>query len=262
MNIIIRAVFLISFGSSILSAQDFQGIATYKTKDKIEIELDSTQAGGMQDEIMAMLQKQFEKTYVLSFDQEQSVYKEDEELATPSLGSDMIIMSSSGTDILYKNIKDERYTKQSDFLGKIFLIQDTLQKIDWKLHSDTKNIGKYTCFKATTEGLTKNPLSQEPTEESRTITAWYTPQIPISNGPGAFQGLPGLILELSYDSKVILCSKIILNPKSQITIQPPTKGKSVSQSEYDEIVEKKMKEMSVQSNGKGNGVSVEIEYMD
>jgi GLPGLI family protein len=126
MNIIIRAVFLISFGSSILSAQDFQGIATYKTKDKIEIELDSTQAGGMQDEIMAMLQKQFEKTYVLSFDQEQSVYKEDEELATPSLGSDMIIISSSGTEILYKNIKDERYTKQSDFLGKIFLIQDTL----------------------------------------------------------------------------------------------------------------------------------------
>ena len=122
MNIIIRAVFLISFGSSILSAQDFQGIATYKTKDKIEIELDSTQAGGMQDEIMAMLQKQFEKTYVLTFGQEQSVYKEDEALAPPSVGSEMIIVSSYGSDILYKNIKDERYTKQSDFLGKIFLI--------------------------------------------------------------------------------------------------------------------------------------------
>ena len=42
MNIIIRTLFLLSFGSAILSAQDFQGIATYKTKDKIEIELDST----------------------------------------------------------------------------------------------------------------------------------------------------------------------------------------------------------------------------
>ena len=262
MNIIIRTLFLLSFGSAILSAQDFQGIATYKTKDKIEIELDSTQTGGMQDEIMAMLQKQFEKTYVLTFDQQQSVYKEDEALAPPSLGSEMIIMSSYGSDILYKNIKDERFIKQSDFLGKIFLIQDVIEKIDWKLHADTKNIGNYTCFKATTEKLVTDPFADEPTEESRIITAWYTPQIPVSNGPGAFQGLPGLILELSYDSKVILCSKIILNPKSQITIQPPTKGKSVSQSEYDEIVEKKMKEMSVQSNGKGNGVSVEIEYMD
>ena len=260
MNTIIRTVFL--FGFSTLFAQDFQGIATYKTKDKIDIELDSTQVRGMQDEIMAMLQKQFEKTYVLTFDQEQSVYKEDESLAPPSLGSEMVFISSGGSDVLYKNIKDERYTKESDLLGKIFLIKDALEKIDWKLHADTKNIGKYACFKATTDGLTKNPLSQEPTEESRTITAWYTPQIPVSNGPGAFQGLPGLILELSYDSKVILCSKIILNPKSQITIQPPTKGKSVSQSEYDKIVEKKMKEMSVQFDGKGNGVSIEIEYMD
>ena len=121
---------------------------------------------------------------------------------------------------------------------------------------------RFQSLKLMRDGLTKNPLSQEPTEESRTITAWYTPQIPVSNGPGAFQGLPGLILELSYDSKVILCSKIILNPKSQITIQPPTKGKSVSQSEYDKIVEKKMKEMSVQFDGKGTGVSIEIEYMD
>ena len=262
MNIIIRTLFLLSFGSAILSAQDFQGIATYKTKDKIEIELDSTQTGGMQDEIMAMLQKQFEKTYVLSFDQEQSVYKEDEALATPSLGSDMIIMSSSGTDILYKNIKDERYTKQSDFLGKIFLIQDVIEEIDWKLHSDTKNIGTYTCFKATTEQLVTDPFADEPTEESRTITAWYTPQIPVSHGPAEFQGLPGLILELSYDSKMILCSKVVLNSKNPSTIKFPTKGKSVSQSQYDKIVEKKMKEMSFQKDGNGNSISIEIESMD
>mgnify|MGYP000704351642 CR=1 FL=1 len=256
-------VLLIAFTCTIsaIQAQEFQGIATYKTKDKIEIELDSTQAGGMQDEIMAMLQKQFEKTYVLSFDQEQSVYKEDEELATPSLGSDMIIMSSSGTDIVYKNIKDGRYTKQSNFLGKIFLIQDTLQKIDWKLHSDTKNIGKYTCFKATAEQLIKiYAHSDESTEKSITITAWYTPQIPVSNGPSKFQGLPGLILELSYDSNTILCSKVILNPTKPITIKSPKKGETVSQPEYDRIVEKKMDEMSV--GGRGTGVRVQIEIMD
>tara|TARA_B110001452_G_scaffold133942_1_gene111369 strand:- start:32 stop:820 length:789 start_codon:yes stop_codon:yes gene_type:complete len=262
MNIIIRTLFLLSFGSSILSAQDFQGIATYKTKDKIEIELDSTQTGGMHDEIMAMLQKQFEKTYVLTFGQEQSVYKEDEALAPPSVGSEMIIVSSYGSDILYKNIKDERYTKQSDFLGKIFLIQDVIEKIDWKLHSDTKNIGTYTCFKATTEQLVTDPFADEPTEESRTITAWYTPQIPVSHGPAEFQGLPGLILELSYDSKMILCSKVVLNSKNPSTIKFPTKGKSVSQSQYDKIVEKKMKEMSFQKDGNGNSISIEIESMD
>ena len=56
-----------------------------------------------------------------------------------------------------------------------------------------------------------------------TVTAWYTPQIPVSNGPDEFQGLPGLILELSYDSQTILCSKVTLNLKKQINNKSPYK---------------------------------------
>ena len=78
------------------------------------------------------------------------------------------------------------------------------------------------------------------------VTAWYTLQIPVSNGPDEFQGLPGLILELSYDSQTILCSKVTLNPKNKSTIKPPTKGTSVTQSEFDAIRTKKMNEMESQ----------------
>ena len=261
MQTIIRTLFLLTISASTLYAQEFQGVATYKTKNKIEIELDSTMTDVMQEQIMAMLQKQSEKTFTLTFDKEQSIYEEDESLATPSLGNGMMVMSSYGSDLLYKNIKEDRYTKQSDFLGKVFLIQDTFEKIDWNLQSDTKNIGKYTCFKATAEQLIKiYAHSDESTEKSITITAWYTPQIPVSNGPSKFQGLPGLILELSYDSNTILCSKVILNPTKPITIKSPKKGETVSQPEYDRIVEKKMDEMSV--GGRGAGVRVQIEIMD
>ena len=257
-----RLFFLLLFGASILSAQDFQGIATYKTKDKIQIELDSTQVGGMQDEIMTMLQKEFEKTFILTFDKEQSVYKEDEALAPPSVGGSVVFgTTDGGFEVLYKNLKEQRYTKQTEFLGKLFLIKDSIKKNDWKLHADTKNIGTYSCYKATLERPVKSFFSDEPTK-TQVITAWYAPQIPISNGPDGFQGLPGLILELSYDSKIILCSKVILNPRKQIAIEAPTKGESVSQSEYDQIVEKKMKQMSFQSDGRGNGVSIEVEVMD
>ena len=258
MQTIIRTLFLLSISASTLCAQEFQGVATYKTKNKIEIELDSTMTDMMQEQIMAMIQKQSEKTFTLTFDKEQSIYKEDESLAPPSLGNGMMVMSSYGSDLLYKNIKEDRYTKQSDFLGKVFLIQDTFEKIDWKLQSDTKNIGKYTCFKATTEQLIKvDTHSNEPTEKSITINAWYTPQIPVSNGPSKFQGLPGLILELSYDSNTILCSKVILNPTKPIKIEPPKKGETVSQLEYDKIVEKKMDEMSQRGP-----MRVQIEVMD
>lgn len=172
MQTIIRTLFLLSISASTLCAQEFQGVATYKTKNKIEIELDSTVTDMMQEQIMAMLQKQSEKTFTLVFDQEQSIYKEDESLVPPSLGNGMMVMSSGGSDIFYKNIKEDRYTKQTDFLGKVFLIQDTFEKIDWKLETDTKNIGKYTCFKATAEQLIKvDTHSDEPTKESITINA-------------------------------------------------------------------------------------------
>jgi GLPGLI family protein len=48
-----------------------------------------------------------------------------------------------------------------------------------------------------------------------TITAWYTPEIPVNQGPENYWGLPGLILEINDGKTVILCSKIVLNPKEK-----------------------------------------------
>ncbi len=260
MNTSIKIAFLLFFTTLSLMAQDFQGVATYKTQRKIDIKLDSTQTAGMQDQIMAMLKKQFEKTYILTFNKEESLYKEDESLAPPSTGGAMVFVSAmGGSGELYKNIKEQRYVKQSDLLGKVFLIQDSLKTNPWKLHSDTKNIGNYTCFKATLERDVESDVDGG-SKEMQTVTAWYTPQIPVSNGPEEFQGLPGFILELSYDTQTILCSKISLNPTKQITIKQPTSGKSVTQWEFDIIMAKKMKEMESQYDREEDGEhSIKIE---
>jgi len=259
MNTNIKITFLLFFTTVSLMAQDFQGVATYKTQRKLDIKMDSTQVGGMQDEIMAMLKKQFEKTYILTFNKEESLYKEDESLAPPSTGGAMVFVSvMGGSGELYKNIKEQRYVRQSDLLGKVFLIQDSLKTNAWKLQGDTKNIGTYTCFKATLEREVESDLD-DGSKEMQTVTAWYTPQIPVSNGPEEFQGLPGLILEISYDSQTILCSKILLNPTKQIKIKEPTSGTAVSQSEFDTIMTKRMKEMESQYDRDGSdGHSVEF----
>lgn len=58
--------------------------------------------------------------------------------------------------------------------------------LDWELHpADTMRIKNYICYKATTKF------------EGREYVAWYTPEIPISDGPYKFWGLPGLILKVS-----------------------------------------------------------------
>ena len=158
--------------------------------------------------------------------------------------------------------------------GKQFLIKDALEKKDWQLLKETKNIGQYTCFKATytstrtvmmaESSSETGETSETKTEEPFTVTAWYTPQIPVQNGPGEYGGLPGLILEVSDGSETLLCNKIILNPEKGVDIKEPTKGKEVTDAEYKEIMEKKMKEMNeqFQSDGRkkegGNSFSIKI----
>jgi len=244
--------------TSTVIAQDFQGKATYKSHRKMDIQLDSTQMEtDMHKRMMEMMKKQFEKTYILSFNKEESLYKEDVQLEAPQpAGMVMVFIDSGESGELYKNIKEDRFTDQNEMFGKIFLIEDKLRKIDWKLGSETKNIGEYTCYKATftrTQEVRRMEVSvngdnefdedAEPEMEEITITAWYTTQIPVSNGPEYYHGLPGLILEVNDGSQTLICSKIVLNPKDKVSISEPVKGKKVTQEKYDEIMEKKMEEM-------------------
>ena len=131
--------------------------------------------------------------------------------------------------------------------------------IDWKIEKETKQIGNYMCFKATasipTADLTWYDFSwntlrkkeeqkkdsitgeiKEPQVEMSEVVAWYSPQIPLSQGPLEYWGLPGLILEISVGNTTMLCSKIIMNPDEKSKIEAPDKGKEVSKTEYQETV--------------------------
>jgi GLPGLI family protein len=264
--------------TSIVSAQDFKGIATYKSQRKMDIQLDSTHMNeDMRKQMLAMLKKQFEREYTLTFNNEASIYKQVEQLDKPSAmangGMEVVMVGTGDSDVLYKNVKEDRYSNQNELFSKLFLIKDKLEVPEWTLEKDTKNIGEYTCFKATYKRkvMMNNSMSMsingdgddeesEEEEVEQTITAWYTLQIPVSHGPGNYSGLPGLILEVSDGTETILCSKIVLNPKDGVSIKEPTKGKVVDQEEYDAIMEKKMNEMSerMNSNRRDDGNSIEI----
>ncbi len=256
--------------ASAIDAQDFQGVATYKTQRKVDIKLDSTSMNSeMHERMMEMMKKQFQKTFLLTFNKEASLYKQEEELDKPNVGMGdgiqiVSIGGGGGSDVLYKNTKEQRYTDQVDTYGKIFLVKDDIEKIDWKLESDTKYIGEYQCFKATYTKMVEKPRvsfgsddefdeEKEPEMEERIVTAWYTPQIPVNNGPNNYQGLPGLILEVHDGKLTIICSKIVLNPEDKIEITEPTKGKEVNQEAYEKIMDKKAKEMMERFRPRNDG---------
>ena len=136
-----------------LHAQDFEGIATYKTQRKLDIKLDSTKVSSeMQEQLLAMMKKQFEREYTLDFNKDASVYKVVESLDKPQAmggGMQIVVAGAGDADVLYKNVSDMRMANKSDIFGKTFLIKDELPKQEWTRTKETKNIGEYLCFKAT-----------------------------------------------------------------------------------------------------------------
>lgn len=286
-KIIITSLLLVSMFSN---AQNFQGVAVYESKTSTAEMMKNFGENReitpeMQKNIEERMKRMFEKTFILNFDKTASIYKEEEKLDAPGQQGGGRIMSSmiGGGGTQYKNVKEKTYVVDKEFFSKEFLIKDTLTTYKWQMSGETKMIGNYTCFKATAVVKTDatdfrnfrmsgNKEEEKKKKDSiasskktnfmsddieqikeKTITAWYCPEIPINQGPDKYWGLPGLILEVNDGTTVLLCSKIILNSKDKVEIKASSKGKEVSQQEYDEIVKKKIEEMKEMYGGQGRG---------
>ena len=261
--------------------QSFQGKAIYKTHRKMDLKIDRGANSGMSvkmtEQMTARMKKMFQKTFTLSFNKSESVYKENKKLAGPSRSQNgmmvMAIGSGGGSDVYYKNVKESRFINKTEIMGKRFLIKDKLPTYDWKLTGETKNIGVYTCYKATytrEEERTKMDVVDGEVKAKKekvdvVTTAWYAPAIAVSNGPRNYGGLPGLILEINEGKLTIVCTEIIMNPTEKMEIKKPKKGKVVTQVVYEKIMDKKTKEMmekfrkvKTKKGQKGHGISIEI----
>lgn len=265
-SIVFYLSFLMSFSGH---SQEFQGRAEYVYKAQMNLgRWGAKMSEAQKKQVAARLKNRLEKTYLLTFNKEASVFNEYEKLdalsgATDSWGKNF----TPGEQ--YKNIKTNAFVQDQEFYGKKFLVKDKLLNIEWKMGTEKKQIGNYQCFRATAmiptselsfwefswsqlrqetkddanDTASTSDVTQEKEEIPMTeVEAWYTPQIPVSQGPSEFWGLPGLILELNIGTTTILCSKIVINPKEKAKVEAPNKGQEVSKIEYKDIIFKKMKE--------------------
>ena len=219
-------------------SQDFQGVATYEEKTLIE---------------------GFNRIYTLSFDKTSSLYKTEKTYG--KAGQTFTSTGGSMDGSKYIDLKQKKYTQEINFFDKEFLVSDPLEAMEWKTTNETKMIGQYKCFKATRvikmnygseEDMKKSNFSRSMLDElpkEIIVTAWYTPEIPVSHGPDLNWGLPGLILEIIKQGESTTCSKIVLNPKDKVVIKAPVKGKKVTYAEFEKIAGAKLEEMRAQSNG-------------
>jgi len=277
MKLLMLKTFMLScLISGSMFAQDFSGRATYKTHRKSSFELDSTTIAanpGIQEQMEAQMRKMFQKTFTLDFTKSESMYKEEQELDAPkgpSANGGVMVMMMGGdgsSDILYKNISQNRMAHKTELMGKVFLIKDNLVAYDWELTGETKNIGIYTCYKAVYEreeesieiNMIDGEVKEEKVTKKTTLVAWYTTDVPVSNGPNNYGGLPGLILEVNDGDLTIVCSELVLNPKKVKEIIEPVKGKIVARKKFEDIAKEKTKEMMDRYRSRdGKGIEIKM----
>lgn len=161
--------------------------------------------------------------------------------------SNVLLMGSEY--IIYRDRIKRKSIMETQFLSRTFLIKDSLKDIEWTLLSDTLRIGGYLCKKAIKQiPVIKSTTSAK--EDPKKITAWFTSEIPISEGPKTYFGLPGLILKVEVPGRVITAHKVSFI-KGDIPIEPPKKGKPITAEKFQALQREKMEELMSQKGKKG-----------
>jgi len=102
------------------------------------------------------------------------------------------------------------------------IVLEPTHAFEWKITSESKEIGSYTALKARSAFRGRN------------YTAWFVPDIDVNAGPWKFHGLPGLILEVVDEEKGVqfLFSSWENSYKRKVSLKPPVEEKTLTIEEF------------------------------
>ncbi|MEI9919727.1 MAG: GLPGLI family protein [Bacteroidota bacterium] len=243
-RIIILLGILVSLAAGVdVMSQDLEGVINYEVKMDMHRRIPKER-----ENMKAMVPQYRTEKQQLFFKGNESLYKKVEEdseddMASGNNGPDgrgggpRLIMRSANLTVYLDNADQTRLVAQ-DFMGKEYLISDTLKVSPWKFGTETKVIAGYECKQAyyTDEGRRDQPME---------ITAWYTDKLRPFLGPDRYQSLPGTILavDINNGERVIVAQSIELRPLKKNELKKPTSGVKMTQAEYRAMVEEQMKKM-------------------
>ncbi len=124
--------------------------------------------------------------------------------------------------VCHKDFINNRIIINYEYFFKLYTLKDKLTSYEWELENEYKEISGYKCRKATCFDMVGNE-----------VIAWYSEDIPISNGPKEFGGLPGLIVWLSAARTIYAIDKIVFNPQTEtVPFSIPKEGEEMTIQEF------------------------------
>lgn len=129
---------------------------------------------------------------------------------------------------IYKNYPKGQLTLLDRIAMDNYVVEEPMLKIGWTIHPDTATICGYSCQKATTHLY------------GRDYEAWFTPEIPRSDGPWKLHGLPGLILKAEDTQKhyCFIASGIEQRKGLSLIEMPETSRRKISRKELNKLHER------------------------
>ncbi|MCP9198905.1 GLPGLI family protein [Gramella sp. GC03-9] len=218
-----KMILLILFAPLLcFSQEDLKDRFNYQVIYKLSFQLDSTNIDSRKSEYMRLY---------LGDDYSQYISR------AKTLANKVVVKGNSGhtaksalTNFHYqivKNYKQEELyylLKIPKTIDRFYYPQDS-NLFDWSIENETKKIKDYQVQKATTSFA------------GRDYIAWFTPEIPIADGPYKFNGLPRLILEI-HDTKNYWNFEFFgfkkLSPREDLEIEL-NKFKKITQEELEEL---------------------------
>ena len=160
-------------------------------------------------------------TYTLVFNDEYSLY-------TPTKSTTDLVQKPLLTvlNTVYTNLKDQMSITRKSLFGDVFLVNDTIRMINWKITGESREIAGFSCRRA-------NAIIMD----SIYVVAFYTDQIVPKAGPESFTGLPGMILGIALPSEHItwFATRVSLT-QTATNIASPTGGRKVSYAQLSSLL--------------------------
>jgi GLPGLI family protein len=171
--------------------------------------------------------------FELIYDKNESLFQIVDKLDNSSNNIDAKITKGiyDGHMKFYKNNTEKQKFFNVDEKGVIYNVKTDFENYKWEINpNDTKEISGFKCYKAIAKIERKhNGITQEVFQSF----AWFTYEIPTSFGPRGLDGLPGLVLEGSFDGKKVFFATLI--NKTNRTIEKPIADRTISYEEYSNL---------------------------
>jgi GLPGLI family protein len=142
--------------------------------------------------------------------------------------------------IIYRNREENQTFDYQNFMGKLYVIEDSISCQNWKIGHGMKEIAGHICIDAYCYDTIKE----------KEIVAWFALDLPMLIGPDRYCGLPGMILEVNESNgALVYTATTLLFSDEEMPIDKPTykkKTKFITHTQYEEMIFKQVSDSKKQ----------------